>query len=151
MEHESESDTGGQSQGRLYKQVSIQKQTSIQKQISIQRQRSVATGDETKPKLQRQISKKKQEEWDKDIPQVSLTRVIKMNAREWWIIILGVMAAAINGCITPLFAILFGEVLAVFALPADEVFDEIHPWAALYITLGVVAGIAIFIKVSQYQ
>ena len=92
---------------------------------------------------------KKQEEWDKDIPQVSLWRVMKMNAKEWWIIILGLLGAAVNGSIFPMFSILFGEVLAVFALPADEVIDEIHPWAGLFLVLGFVSATAIFIKVSH--
>ena len=36
-----------------------------------------------------------------------------MNAREWWLIILGLGGAAVNGSVFPLFAIVFGEVLGV--------------------------------------
>ena len=48
----------------------------------------------------------------------------------------------------PSFALLFGEILRVFALPQDEIIDEIHLWAGLFIVLGVVAGTAVFLKVG---
>ena len=59
----------------------------------------------------------------------------------------GVVGAAVNGCIWPAFAFLFGEILEVFALPPDEVLDEIHVWAGLFIVLGVVSGTGVFLKV----
>jgi len=102
---------------------------------------------ESKPDFKRQSSKKKQEEWDKDIPEVPLHRVLRLNAKEWWIIILGLLGAAIGGSIWPIFAIFFGEVLAVFALPADQILNEIPLWACLFIVLGVVSGIGVFAKV----
>lgn len=70
-----------------------------------------------------------------------------MNAREWWLIIIGTVGAMINGSIFPLFAVFFGEILEVFSLPSEQVFGEIHLWAGLYILLGVVSGVAIFCKV----
>lgn len=36
-----------------------------------------------------------------------------MNAKEWWLIILGLLGAAVNGSVFPLFAIVFGDVLSV--------------------------------------
>ena len=72
-----------------------------------------------------------------------------MNAKEWWLIVLGVLGAMINGSIFPLFAIFFGEILEVFGLPADEVFGEIHLWAGLFIVLGVVSGLSQFSKVRR--
>ena len=40
-------------------------------------------------------------------------RLIALNAKEWWLIILGLIGAAVNGSIFPLFAILFGNILGV--------------------------------------
>ena len=63
-------------------------------QVSIQRQQS-GTEEEAQQggKFKRQISKRQlsklQEEWDKDIPQVSILRVVKLNTPEWWIILIG--------------------------------------------------------------
>ena len=73
--------------------------------------------------------------------------MIKLNAREWWIIIIGLLGAAVNGSIWPLFALLFGEILEVFARPADEILDSIHLWAGLFIVLGIVSGTGVFLKV----
>ena len=73
--------------------------------------------------------------------------MIELNAPEWYIIIIGMLGAAVNGCIWPAFALLFGEILDVFALPPDEILGEIHLWAGLFIVLGVVSGTGLFFKV----
>ena len=90
---------------------------------------------------------KRQKEWDKDIPNVPLFRVIALNAKEWWLIVLGVVGAALNGSIFPLFAFLFGEILRVFSLPRDEVLSEIGLWVGLFLFLGVVSAVSVFLKV----
>ena len=36
----------------------------------------------------KQLSKL-QEEWDKETPKVSIYRVMRLNAKEWWIILIG--------------------------------------------------------------
>ena len=61
-------------------------------QVSLQRQQSGAE-EEPQVKFKRQLSKRQlsklQEEWDKEIPEVPLSRVIKLNTPEWWIILIG--------------------------------------------------------------
>ena len=83
------------------------------------------------------------------MPQVSLIRVMKANAKEWWIILFGLLGAFVLGTMFPAFAIVFGEVLDVFAQPVDDILDSLHPFAALFIVLGIVSGIAIFLKVCH--
>ena len=39
---------------------------------------------------EKQLSKL-QEQWDKEIKEVKIMRVIRLNAREWWIILIGEM------------------------------------------------------------
>ena len=73
--------------------------------------------------------------------------MIKLNAKEWWIIVLGVLGAGVSGSIFPIFALLFGEILAVFSLRSDEILSGIHMWAGLFIVLGAVSGAGIFLKV----
>lgn len=122
-------------------------------QVSFQTQTSVVSEREKTPgaaQVKRQLSKKQEEELDKDVPQVSLFRVIKVNAREWWLICLGLFGAALNACTFPTFALLFGEVLRVFALPKDQVLNEIHLFAGLFIMLGVVSAIGHLLKVRCY-
>ena len=76
--------------------------------------------------------------------------MIAKNGPEWWIIILGLVGAVVNGVIFPSFALFFGQVLQVFTLPPNEVLSAIHLWAGLFIVLGTVSGVAIFFKVRIY-
>ena len=65
--------------------------TSLCSQVSLHRQHSGQDPGEATFKRalsQRQLSKL-QEEWDKEIPKVSLFRVMRLNAKEWWIIVVG--------------------------------------------------------------
>ena len=40
-------------------------------------------------------------------------KLMALNSKEWYLIALGVVGAAVNGSIFPLFAIIFGELLNV--------------------------------------
>ena len=121
----------------------------VQRQISFKRQGSSTAEGKEAAKRQTSAGKKKgeeEEEADKDIPEVSFLRVIRLNAKEWWLILLGVLGSAVNGSINPLFAVLFREILVVFVDPMT-VLERIHPWAGGFLVMGVVSGIAIFAKV----
>ena len=100
------------------------------------------------PALKKQVSSKKQEEWDKEIPKASFTRLLKANAPEWWLIAIGVLAAMGNGSVFPIYSILFGEVLREFQKAPSDVLDGITPWAATFLALAAGSAIAIFFKVS---
>ena len=61
-------------------------------QVSLKRQPS-AVVREDRQQVGRQLSQRQlsklQEEWDKEIPQVPLYRVMLLNLPEWWLIFLG--------------------------------------------------------------
>ena len=122
----------------------------VQRQISFKRQgSSTAEGKEVAKRQTSAAKKEEEEEADEDIPEVSMLRVIRVNAKEWWMILLGSIGSAINGSINPLFAVLFGEIFRVFGNPnRGQVLNEIHPWAGLFLVFGVVSGLAIFFKVN---
>ena len=88
---------------------------------------------------------------DEEIPVVPLHRVLRLNAKEWWIIILGLLGAAVSGSIWPVFSIFISEIVALFSNPADEILGETHLWASLFIVLGVCSGVGTFAKVSSYM
>lgn len=145
--------------GRLFSHRGSRRQRSVkgsdsgvggvQRQISFKRQGSSTAEGKEAAKRQTSAGKKKgeeEEEADKDIPEVSFLRVIRLNAKEWWLILLGVLGSAVNGSINPLFAVLFREILVVFVDPTT-VLERIHPWAGGFLVMGVVSGIAIFAKV----
>ena len=121
----------------------------VQRQISFKRQGSSTAEGKAVAKRQTSAAKEEEEE-DENIPEVSMLRVIRVNAKEWWMILLGAIGSAINGSINPLFAVLFGEIFQVFGgRRPEEVLDGIHPWAGLFLAFGVVSGLAIFCKVSN--
>ena len=95
-------------------------------------------------------SKKLQEKWDKEIPAAPLHRLLRVNAPEWWLITVGVVAAVINGSVFPVYSILFGEVLKVFQQSrTDQVVEEITIWAVLFLVLALSSAIAVFFKVLR--
>ena len=146
--------------GRLFSHRGSRRQRSVkgsdsgpggvQRQASFKRQGSSTAEGKEAAKRQTSAAKKKEEEdeeADKDIPEVSFLKIIRLNAKEWWLILIGVIGSAVNGSINPLFAVLFGEILEIFVDPST-VLTRIHPWAGGFLVIGVVSGIAIFAKVT---
>ena len=84
---------------------------------------------------------------EEDVTTVSFMKVLRLSSREWWMILLGVLGSMVDGAVYPVFAIIFGEALEVFSLPASQVVPNIHKWAGLFLVLGVVSGISVFVKV----
>ena len=80
---------------------------------------------------------------------MSLLRVMKANAPEWWLIGLGLIGSLFLGAMNPLFAVFFGEIIEVFARPASEVLDGLHLWAGLFLALGFAAAAGTFLKVRD--
>ncbi len=79
---------------------------------------------------------------------VSFFRLLQMNSKALPAVLLGCVAAMINGAVFPAFAIIFGEALKVFARPPDEILSGIHPWAAAFLGIGILSAIATFVKVG---
>lgn len=86
---------------------------------------------------------------EENLLDVSIWKIMKnYRPREWAIIVFGVIASFINGLIFPAFAVVFGEVLSVFAGMPDQILSDIHPWGAAFLGLGIVLGISSFFKVG---
>lgn len=61
------------------------------------------------------IRKKKKK--DQDVPEVSFLELLKLNKPDWYIVLVGVIGAAIMGCLFPLMSIIFSDVLRVSLSP----------------------------------
>lgn len=79
---------------------------------------------------------------------MKLTRVLKANSKEWWLILIGMCASMAAGSIWPLFGIIFGQLLEVVAGPASEILSELHLYASLFIVIGIISFVSLFLKVS---
>ena len=78
-----------------------------------------------------------------------LHKVLSLNKNEWWVVVVGVLAAGLSGAAFPLMAVMFGGVFGVFLTPSDRVVGYVHPWAVGFVALGAGVGIAFLIRVSK--
>ncbi|KAK8570318.1 hypothetical protein V6N13_003005 [Hibiscus sabdariffa] len=78
----------------------------------------------------------------KQPPEVSIRRLAYLNKPELPVILLGTIAAAINGVILPTYGILISRVINTFFKPPDELRDDTRFWSLIFMTLGLVALLA---------
>ncbi|XP_071811435.1 ATP-dependent translocase ABCB1-like isoform X3 [Apostichopus japonicus] len=91
------------------------------------------------------------EDNDEEILQYfSWGRIMKMNASEWYLIVIGFIAAAFNGGVQPAFAIIFSRVLRVYGGPTEEIWDGITFFCIFLAVLGVVALLSNSIQGVMY-
>ena len=82
-----------------------------------------------------------------DVKEVPIWRVLQLNAKEWWIIVIGVIGGVIQGLYWPLLGLLYGEILSAYALPPDEVLESLHLFCGILFAIGAVIGVSVFFRV----
>uniref|UniRef100_A0A336LJ59 ABC-type xenobiotic transporter n=1 Tax=Culicoides sonorensis TaxID=179676 RepID=A0A336LJ59_CULSO len=76
-----------------------------------------------------------------------LSRLLRLNSPEWHYLLLGSISAAIVGASIPAFAVLFGGIYGLLALPDDEEIRQgTNFYSILFIVLGIVTGLATFFQ-----
>ncbi|CAL8990951.1 unnamed protein product [Prunus brigantina] len=76
-------------------------------------------------------------------PTVSLRRLAYLNKPEIPVLLLGTIAAAVNGAVLPIFGILISSVIKTFYEPPPQLRKDSKFWALIFIVLGVVTFIAL--------
>jgi ATP-binding cassette subfamily B (MDR/TAP) protein 1 len=76
-------------------------------------------------------------------PKVSVRRLAYLNKPEIPILLLGAIAAIINGAILPMFGILLSRVIKSFFEPPHQLRKDSNFWAMMFVILGVVSFLAI--------
>ena len=87
---------------------------------------------------------KEEEEEEMVVP---LGRILRLNSKEWWLLVLGVLGSIVSGCVFPLYAILFGELLMVFLMPVESVLSPSLLLLPYFLALGFGSGVGVFLKV----
>ncbi|XP_076808833.1 ATP-dependent translocase ABCB1-like [Clavelina lepadiformis] len=88
---------------------------------------------------------------DGALPVVSFWRILAFNKSEKWFILLGCLAAAVNGGIQPIFAILFSEILAVFSETNESTKQaRITLYALLFVAVGAATFLAYLAQLSAF-
>ncbi|KAK7086307.1 tRNA N6-adenosine threonylcarbamoyltransferase [Halocaridina rubra] len=91
-------------------------------------------------------------EEEDDFEPVSTWEILKMNSREWPLIVGGVLGAAIQGSTTPIYAVLFGEVFGTLSLTDDaEAREEANFYALMFLIVGIVAAISMFMQAYMFS
>ncbi|XP_056390369.1 bile salt export pump [Hyla sarda] len=91
-------------------------------------------------------SKKKNKKKKKNEKNVVM-RILKYNAPEWPYLVFGSIGAAINGTMTPLYALLFSQILGTFSLPDKaQQTKEINGICVLFVIIACVSFITQFLQ-----
>lgn len=70
-------------------------------------------------------------------PEVSLYRLANLNKPEIPVLLMGAVAAVLNGVIMPIFGLLLSKMISIFYEPADELRHDSKVWALVFVALGV--------------
>ncbi|KAJ7973145.1 ABC transporter B family protein [Quillaja saponaria] len=76
-------------------------------------------------------------------PQVPLRRLAYLNKPEIPALLIGAVAATINGVIFPIFGIVISSVIKTFFEPPHEMKKDTNFWALMFVTLGIVSFLVI--------
>ncbi|XP_069589185.1 bile salt export pump-like [Ranitomeya imitator] len=101
--------------------------------------------DESEP-LDQSQSKKKNKKNKKNQKNVVM-RILKYNTPEWPYLVFGSIGAAINGTLTPLYAVLFSQVLGTFSLE-DEV-QQTKDINGICVLFVIIAGMSLITQFLQ--
>ncbi|KAM9165872.1 ATP-dependent translocase ABCB1-like [Pangshura tecta] len=84
---------------------------------------------------------------DENVPPVSFLKVMKLNKTEWPYFVVGTFAAIINGALQPAFAIIFSEIIAVFAEPDKAIVrNKSNLYSLLFLALGIISLVTFFLQ-----
>nr|QFU47755.1 P-glycoprotein [Palaemon carinicauda] len=84
--------------------------------------------------------------------EVSTFKIMKMNSTEWPFMVGGVLGAAVQGTMLPIYAILFGEVFGTLSIvDEDEARAEANHYALLFLILGIIAAISMFFQAYMFS
>ncbi|XP_048127331.1 ABC transporter B family member 11-like isoform X3 [Rhodamnia argentea] len=75
-------------------------------------------------------------------PKVSLRRLARLNKPEVPVLLIGTVAAVVNGVILPIFGILISSVIKTFYEPPHELRKDSKFWALMFLVLGIASFVA---------
>uniref|UniRef100_A0A8C6YQB4 Bile salt export pump n=1 Tax=Nothoprocta perdicaria TaxID=30464 RepID=A0A8C6YQB4_NOTPE len=81
-----------------------------------------------------------------DVKPVPFARILKYNASEWPYLVLGSLGAAVNGAVSPLYALLFSQILGV----CYEQRRQINGVCLLFVLVGLISFLTQFAQVIAY-
>ncbi|KAM9851204.1 bile salt export pump [Aulostomus maculatus] len=103
------------------------------------------TDSETAEESQRE--EESEEEEDEHIEPAPIMRILKYNQPEWLYLLIGSLAAAFNGSVNPIYAVLFSQILGTFAIPdLNEQREQINGICILFCVVAVLFFFSNFLQ-----
>ncbi|XP_032757840.1 bile salt export pump isoform X2 [Rattus rattus] len=82
-----------------------------------------------------------------EVEPAPVRRILKYNVPEWHYILVGSLSAAINGAVTPIYSLLFSQLLGTFSLlDKEQQKSEIHNMCLFFVILGCVSIFTQFLQ-----
>ncbi|KAM8967104.1 ATP-binding cassette sub-family B member 5-like [Pelodytes ibericus] len=82
---------------------------------------------------------------EKYLPKVSFFQLLKLNKSEWPYILLGSLAAVLNGAVHPIFCIVFAKMIVIFGTDdAERIRREVNSYSIIVILIGVMSFFSYF-------
>ncbi|XP_021045506.1 multidrug resistance protein 1B isoform X1 [Mus pahari] len=108
--------------------------------------RSICRSVHRKEDQERRLSTK--EAVDEDVPLVSFWRILNLNLSEWPYLLVGVLCAVINGCIQPVFAIVFSRIVGVFSRDDDHETkrQNCNLFSLFFLVMGLISFVTYFFQ-----
>ncbi|CAG2190655.1 ABCB1 [Mytilus edulis] len=116
---------------------------------SLIRPRTFSSSSLKNPKLHTEVSvvssasdsEQKKKNDPEDIPNVPMTKILKMNGPEFHLIVIGIIISILSGGSQPLFSIILSEFLKVFTYDDDEAESTSETLVIYIMTIAVVSAI----------
>ncbi|XP_071951635.1 ATP-dependent translocase ABCB1-like [Antedon mediterranea] len=109
--------------------------------------RMVSNVSEADSKISEELTKTEE---DSLLESFSISRTMQLNSPEYHWIVIGCIAAAINGASQPAFAIIFSRILEAFSFPDDELKRRSRIYCGMFALIGVVLFVANLIQGAAF-
>ncbi|KAK5969331.1 hypothetical protein GCK32_014550, partial [Trichostrongylus colubriformis] len=73
-----------------------------------------------------------------------MSKVFYFNRDKWGYFVLGLTACIITGAITPIFAILYAQIIQVYSEPVDQMKGDVLFWCGAFVVIGLVHAASFF-------